>query len=80
MKSNRSLKQKMSETIDIPKDILTEVPLLTITGEIELSLENHGGIIEYTDTVIRIRTQKGQLKIYGKNLKTIFYTNDEIKI
>lgn len=80
MKSSGLLKQKVSENVEIPKDILSEIPLLTITGEIELSLENHSGIIEYTDSIIRIRTRKGQLKINGKNLKTIFYTNDEIKI
>lgn len=80
MKSSHSLKQKITENVEIPKDILSEIPLLSITGEIELTLENHNGIIEYTDSLIRIRTRNGQLRINGKHLKTIFYTNEEIKI
>jgi len=80
MKTDRSIKQKIAEVSDIPKDVLFGVPVLTILGDSEIMVENYGGIIEYTDTLIRIRTKNFQLQIAGKKIHVAYYTNDEMKI
>lgn len=80
MKSNHVIKQKVAEAYEMPKDVILGLPLLTILGERELTLENYSGIIEYTDTLIRIRTKAGQIKVNGKNLHVDYYTNDEMKM
>ena len=80
MNSNYSIKQRITKASEIPKDILTGIPVLSVTGISELNLENHNGILEYTDVLIRIRTRCGQLKISGKSLQVEYYTNDEVKI
>ena len=36
------------------------------------------GIIEYTDTLIRVQTRAGLIRIQGKRLRIQYYTNDEI--
>lgn len=76
----RSLKQKMTEVSELPKDVVMGMPVLTMTGQQELCIENYRGIIEYTDTVARIQTKIGQIKVMGKNLKVAYYTNDEMMI
>ena len=35
---------------------------------------------EYTDQIIRLQSKSGQIKITGKKLEVIYYTNDEMKI
>lgn len=80
MNSNYSIKQKITKVTEIPKEIITGIPVLSITGVTEINLENHNGILEYTDVLIRIRTRCGQLKISGKKLQVEYYSNDEIKI
>lgn len=80
MKSNRVIKQKVVELSETPKDVIMGLPILNIIGENELTLENYSGIIEYTDTLVRIRTKIGQLKVNGKNLHVVYYTNDEMKM
>ena len=75
MKINQSIKQKLAETSEIPKDMLLGLPLLTILGELELVIENYSSIIEYTESVIRIRTKTGQIHIQGLNLRITYYTN-----
>ena len=64
----------------MPKDVLFGVPVLTITGDAEACIENYRGILEYTDTLIRIRTKQGQIRITGKRLKIEYYTNSEMKV
>lgn len=75
-----SMKNKMAEITGLPKDVVMGMPVLTVTGQMELSLENYRGILEYTDTLIRIQTKNGQIKITGKHLQVEYYTNDEMKL
>ena len=77
---NGTLKNRMAEAANMPKDVVLGVPIVTLTGQIEVSVENYRGIIEYTEVLIRIKTKHGQIKITGKNLQIAFYTHDEMKI
>jgi len=78
--SRESLKNKMAEAASMPKDVVLGVPIITMTGRIELSVENYKGIIEYTDLLIRISTKSGQIKIAGARLQIEYYTSDEMKV
>ena len=82
MKSNNDhfIRNKIAELSELPKDVVMGMPVLTILGQNELCLENYRGIIEYTDSLVRIQTKTGQIRIFGKNLHVIFYTNDEMKV
>ena len=70
----------MAEFAELPKDVVMGMPLLTVTGQTELGLENYRGILEYTDELVRIQTKNGQIKILGKQLQIEYYTNDEMKL
>lgn len=63
-----------------PKDVIQNLPVITILGRNELCIENYRGIIEYTDTLIRVQTRAGQIRIQGKRLRIQYYTNDEMKV
>ena len=40
----------------------------------------NASVIEYTDTLIRVQTRAGQIRIQGKRLRIQYYTNDEMKV
>ena len=80
MYSNSSFKTKVAEISEIPKDVLLGITILTILGETEINIDNHKGIIEYTDSNVKIRTKSGKLLISGKNLLVDSYSNDEMII
>lgn len=80
IKENNSIKNRMANVTTLPKDVLLGMPLITMTGQAEVCIENHRGIIEYTEVLIRIKTKIGQIKIIGKKLQIEYYTNDEMKI
>jgi sporulation protein YqfC len=53
---------------------------LTLTGQIELNVENFRGILEYTNVLVRIQYKNGQIKVNGRNLQIEYYTRDEMKL
>lgn len=71
---------KILDAVRIPKDVSMGVPLLRMVGGQELLIENYRGILEYTDTCVRIQTKAGQICVNGKRMEVSYYTNDEMKI
>ena len=65
-REEHSLKNRLSELSELPKDVVLGIPMLTMVGQMELNIENYRGIIEYTDCLIRIHTKDGQIRICGK--------------
>lgn len=74
------LRNRVSDAMNIPKDVILGVPLIRMVGREEFYIENYRGILEYTDTLIRIQTKIGQIKLSGKHLEILYYTNDEMKV
>lgn len=66
------MKKRVSERVadawGVPKDVIMNIPRLTISGDSEVYVENHKGILCYTNTEIRISTSMGIIKICGKKL------------
>jgi len=79
-KRSYKLREKLSNTFELPKDIVLDVSKIIIIGTGQIMVENHKGIIEYSEELIRINTGSGITALHGKNLaiKTIF--QEEITI
>ena len=52
----------------VHKDILKNEPILHLVGMNRIDVENHRGIIEYTDEKLRIDSKIGLIIINGTNL------------
>lgn len=72
--------EKLASAASMPKDVVLGASVITILGRNEVCIENYRGIIEYTDTLIRVQTKSGQIRLTGKRLQIEYYTNDEMKI
>ncbi len=73
-------KNKIERMLEIPEEVYSNVPKVTITGFNELILENYKGIIEYEEFFASISTYIGVININGYNLNLEKMTNDDIKI
>ncbi len=62
------IKRNFTETLKLPREVILDLPLISVTGREELIIENFKGILEYSDKKIRINTKSGIIKITGKNL------------
>lgn len=74
------LQQRIADLFDMPGEVVLDLPRLAVTGNAEILVENHRGIIEYTSDVIRMNTTRGELAISGMRLAIRFITREEIKI
>lgn len=70
----------ISEKLDIPKDILMNIPRLTLSGNRELVIENYFSISEYTPELIKIKAPDYILKIDGDGLKLSLISREALKI
>lgn len=70
----------LSSTLNIPSDILTGDPIITIIGRSEISIENYRRIIEYTNNNVKILTNIGSISIQGRDMKISYLGKDEMKI
>ena len=77
--SNRK-KELLINSLKLPKDTVLGVPILTITGNREIWMENYKGILEYTTSQILLQAKTCQICIEGKNLSIDYYTNEDMKI
>ncbi|QJW46394.1 sporulation protein YqfC [bacterium BFN5] len=60
--------QKLAGLLEIPQDIVMDLPRITMLGNKQLLIENHKGIIEYTSSLIRIKLNQGELIVTGTDL------------
>ncbi len=64
----KSLKANLTTALDLPREIMLNLPLITITGKNSMSIENYKNIIEYNQKKIRISTTEGIITIEGTKL------------
>lgn len=74
------IKTNFSEILELPKDIILDLPKITLVGNLQLYIENHKGIVEYGSLRIRINTNAGILRILGKNMVIKTIVTEEIII
>ncbi len=71
---------KISKFLDIPREVSSQIPKITVTGFDEILIENFKGILEYEDFFARISTHIGNININGFNLKLSQMTEDDILV
>ncbi|MBQ3125237.1 MAG: sporulation protein YqfC [Clostridia bacterium] len=76
----KSIKELFAEKMSLPKDVVLDLPRVSICGDKEIFIENHKGIMEYTSSCIRIKTNDGITHIYGEDMKIIILETDRMVI
>jgi len=71
---------RINELLEIPREIVSKVPKITITAFDEVLIENFRGILEYEEFFVRISTYIGNVNINGFNLKLSQMTEDDILV
>ena len=72
--------RKIDSILEMPKEIYTNEPKITIVGFNEMLIENYKGILEYEEYYVKVNTHIGIVNINGFNLKLEQMTGDDIKI
>jgi len=76
----KRIQQQFANILDIPKDIMMDLPKIVLVGDVQLFIENHRGIIVYTSTRVRVNTSIGELEVNGIDLTLRNILPDEISV
>ena len=56
---------KITQFLEMPEEIMTDKPRVTILGFDELVVENYKNILEYDEVFIKVNTHIGAVNISG---------------
>jgi sporulation protein YqfC len=74
------VKRSIAAALALPKEIVLNLPLISLIGGEELIIENYKGVVEYTDERIRVNTNAGILKIEGRKMILKQITSENISV
>ena len=64
----------------LAEDLAGGQPRLELTGGSRLLIEDHRGILEYTDSVLRVALRRGTLRVSGEGLQLTALTLRELAV
>ena len=71
---------KLENFLELPKELTTTQPKITMLGFEEMLIENYKGILEYEDFYIRLATYIGIININGFSLNLNQMKEDTILV
>ncbi|MBU9712058.1 sporulation protein YqfC [Evansella tamaricis] len=63
----KRMRQWMTEQMDLPADVMMDLPRVTLIGNFHIYIENHKGVIRFTKEELRLRLTEGELLVVGSN-------------
>ncbi|MFD2679944.1 sporulation protein YqfC [Bacillus seohaeanensis] len=74
----QQVRQWMTQKMDLPEDVMMDLPRITMIGQIHIYIENHRGLLTFTDKEVRLLLKQGQLMIRGKSFVIKMILPEEI--
>jgi len=76
----KKMSKRVGELLELPREVISDVPKITIIAFDEIIIENFRGILEYENFFVRISTYIGNVCINGFNLKLNQINEDDISV
>jgi sporulation protein YqfC len=64
----RRLRKFTADLLEVPKDVVMDLPRITWIGDMQLFVENHRGLLEFTGETLRLTVAQGELCVRGEGL------------
>lgn len=76
----KDLTNTVSEKLSLPPETIADIPLVQMHGKRRVSVENHRGILEYTDSTVKVSVKRGSLSVIGSGLSILRMTRRCVEI
>lgn len=76
----RSFREYIADEWQLPKDVVMDLPKVSVSGDKEIFVENHKGIADYTDKLISVKMKDGLMCVHGNSLRIIAMNRESIVI
>ena len=80
MHRESKLLDKLVWAADLPEESLPGQPIVEIVGQRRVLIENHKGVIEYSDCVVRVKMKYGAVCVTGGHLELSRMTKGQLII
>jgi len=74
------VKRQLSDYLELPGDIMLDLPKIVLVGNLQVFIENHRGIQEYNPQLVRVVVNDKVIEVTGENLFLRNILPDEICI
>ncbi len=78
--TKKKMKEKLTNMLDVPQEIVLDVPKLVLDSNTSLWIENYKGIITYDENTVKINTNQFIITILGNHLEIDSMTTEELSI
>lgn len=79
-KHSKQTTNKIITALDLPQDLFLGLPNISLSGNREIYISNHRGILSYGQEEMVILVKEYQIQIKGKSLLIVSYTKEELTI
>ena len=72
--------EKIGRSLDLPMNLIRGMPTVHITGNSEILIEGHKGILQYDNDIIKIAAKNMSISFLGQNLSLRTLNSENIVI
>lgn len=76
----RKGKEIFADKLDLPKEVILNMPIITILGDEEITIENHKGIDSFDNNMIKINTKATPIVIKGNDFEILYIGENTITL
>ncbi len=76
----KNTRNKIERILELPIEVTTNIPKITITGFNQIMIENYMGIIEYEEYLVKINTSIGIIIMEGNKMNLNQINENDILI
>lgn len=77
---DNKIKSIITKELDLPIEVIDNLPKINIIGDNEITIENHKGILSFDRDNTKIKTVIGILDIQGEEIEIVFIGGSTITI
>lgn len=77
---DNKIKNIVTKELDLPIEVVDNLPKINVIGDTEITIENHKGILSFDKDNTKIKTAIGVLDIEGEELEIVFIGGSTITI
>lgn len=72
------IKERFVNALELPKELVLNVPKMTLTGKDKILIESYKSLISYESDCVKLNTSVGTLSLFGKDLTIKEITKEDI--
>ncbi|MBE0466135.1 MAG: sporulation protein YqfC [Candidatus Desulforudis sp.] len=76
----KKVRRTMADILEIPGEIALDLPKIILVGNVQVIIENHRGIVEYSADSVRVVVPAGEVTVRGRELVLRNILPDELCI